>query len=88
MPSCVYELHLHLPPVKCDGSSIKQSGPAPSGLVSRAIRYGKNVPYGEDIVTPGLRRNVGKANEIAAYVWRNRETAEASADEMRLASSY
>ncbi len=38
-------------------------------LVSRAIRYGKNIPYGEDVLTVlGLRRNVGMANEIAAYV--------------------
>ncbi len=41
----------------------------PPMLVSRAIRYGKNVPYGEDVLTVlGLRRNVGMANEIAAYV--------------------
>ncbi len=40
-----------------------------TGLVSRAIQYRKNIPYGEDeLMVLGQRRNVGMANEIAAYV--------------------
>ncbi len=41
----------------------------PLRVVSRAILYGKNVQYGEDVLTIlGLRQNVGMANGIAAYV--------------------